>query len=386
MRQDMPESPSTSFEWIVGLPERCLWLEGEGVEAASMPGVTGGRIAGLAAAVAFGASAPFTAALAGGGSPLFVAALLYAGAAVVLVPIGLIRLVRGDARFPVRSQWWALASLTLLGGVIGPVLLVFGLERMSSSVASLLLNLEAVATVLVGVLVDGEHLGRRGWVALALVLLGSVVLVGGPQGSIDLIGATAIAGACLCWGVDNNLSRHLSLNDVFVVSGAKAAGAAVPMLALALLTGRTAGSPAIAGLLFVGAVGYGVSIGLDLVALRHLGAAREAVIFATAPFVGAIVGLVLGESLGWAGVAAGALMAAGIVVLLRENHEHEHRHEDLEHEHWHAHDDRHHVHDHPGGLVVVEGRRGRHLHRHVHAPVVHRHAHVPDAHHRHGHP
>jgi len=184
--------------------------------------------------------------------------------------------------------------------------------------------------------------------------------------------------------LDNNLSRRLSLDDVVVVSGVKAAGAAVPMLALAVLTGRTGGSPHVAGLLAVGAVGYGVSIGLDLIALRHLGAAREAVIFATAPFVGAVVALGLGEPLGWTGAAAGGLMAAGILVLLCEEHQHQHRHEPMEHEHWHTHDD-HHRHEHPPGLTVVEGGRGRHRHRHVHAELVHAHPHLPDAHHRHAH-
>ena len=347
-------------------------------------GTAAGQLAGLAAAITFGASAPFTAAFAGGASPILVAGLLYGGAAVVLVPVAAVRVARGQARPPGPGQWPDLAVLTILGGIVGPVLLVVGLERLSSSVASLLLNLEAVATVLIGALAFREHVGRRAWTALALVVAGGALLVGAPAGAVDPIGMAAVAGACLCWGVDNNLSRRLSLHDVFVISGAKAAGAAIPMLTLAWLIG-SGGTPEVGSLLVVGAIGYGVSIGLDLFALRHLGASREAVIFATAPFVGAVVGLALGEPLGWFGIAAGALMAFGVVLLLREDHEHLHRHEPLEHEHWHTHDDGHHDHDHPDGLRVVVGRRGRHAHLHVHDPVEHSHPHVPDEHHRHRH-
>lgn len=344
-----------------------------------------GHVAGLAAAVTFGASAPFTAAFAGGGSPLFIAGLLYGGAAIVLVPVAATRLGRRRASLPGRGDLGTLAVITVLGGMVAPVLLVVGLERLSSSVASLLLNFEAVATVIIGVAAFREHLGRRGWAALGLVVAGGGMLVGAPAGSFDLLGAAAIAGACACWGIDNNLSRRLALHDVFVISGAKALGAATPMLVLALATGRTGGTPAVAGLLVVGAIGYGCSIGLDLFALRHLGATREAVLFATAPFVGAAVGLALGEPLGWAGLGAGALMAAGVALLVREDHDHTHHHESLTHGHWHTHDDGHHDHDHPPGLEVVEGRRGRHLHVHNHAELVHAHPHVPDAHHRHGH-
>ena len=348
-------------------------------------GLGSGHVAGLAAAVTFGASAPFTAAFAGGGSPLFIAGLLYGGAAIVLVPIAIVRLVRRRATLPARRDLGTLAVITVLGGMVAPVLLVVGLERLSSSVASLLLNFEAVATVTIGVVAFREHLGRRGWVALGLVVAGGGLLVGAPAGSFDLPGAAAIAGACACWGIDNNLSRRLALHDVFVISGAKALGAATPMLVLALATDRMDGSPVIAGLLLVGIIGFGCSIGLDLFALRQLGATREAVLFATAPFVGAAVGLALGEPLGWAGLGAGVLMAAGVALLVREDHDHTHHHEVMTHGHWHSHDDDHHDHDHPPDLEIVEGRRGRHLHVHDHQDLVHAHPHAPDAHHRHRH-
>ncbi len=347
-------------------------------------GAAVGRLAGLAAAVTFGASAPLTATLASGASPVLVAGVLYAGAAVVLVPPAIARLARGTARLPVGRDRWTLLALTLLGGIAGPVLLVTGLERSSSSVASLLLNLEAVATVVVGAALFREHVGARGWRALALVVAGGVALVGAPSGAVDPIGIACVAGACLCWGVDNNLSRRLALHDTFVISGAKALTAAVPMLVVGSLLGG-GGAPSLPGLLLVGAIGYGASISWDLVALRHLGAGREAVLFATAPFVGAVVGVLLGEPLGWAGVVAGALMAAGVATLLREDHDHPHRHEPLLHEHWHDHDDGHHAHAHPADLQVVVGRSGRHRHEHVHAALVHAHPHVPDSHHRHTH-
>jgi drug/metabolite transporter (DMT)-like permease len=287
----------------------------------------------------------------------------------------------------------ALAALTVLGGVVGPVALVLGLARLSAAAGSLLLNLEAVFTLAIAVLLGREHLGRRGMVSAGLTIAGAVLLSEGSLAGASWIGGALIALATLAWGIDNNLSQRLSLRDPLQIATLKAAGASLPMLGLALLLGhRFPPLPATLALLVIGALGYGISIWLDLLALRDLGAAREAVLFATAPFVGALFSLlVLGDAATPTLLLAAALMAAGVVLLLREQHSHWHRHEPLEHAHRHRHDpggsDPHHEHHHePQDLEgVAADRPFWHAHDHRHGELEHAHPHVSDAHHRHQH-
>jgi drug/metabolite transporter (DMT)-like permease len=351
-----------------------------------------GQLAGLGAAVLFGCSAPLISTLTGSGSALSIAGLLYAGASVALLAMRLIRGTRAET--PVsRRDIPALAALTVLGGVVGPVALVLGLARLSAAAGSLLLNLEAVFTLAIAVLLGREHLGRRGMVSAGLTIAGAVLLSEGSLAGASWIGGALIALATLAWGIDNNLSQRLSLRDPLQIATLKAAGASLPMLGLSLLLGhRFPPLPATLALLVIGAIGYGISIWLDLLALRDLGAAREAVLFATAPFVGALFSLlVLGDAATPTLLLAAALMAAGVVLLLQEQHSHWHRHELLEHAHRHRHDpggsDPHHEHHHePQDLEGVAADRSFwHAHDHRHGELEHAHPHVSDAHHRHQH-
>jgi drug/metabolite transporter (DMT)-like permease len=351
-----------------------------------------GQVAGLAAAVLFGCSAPLISTLTSSGSALSIAGLLYGGATLALL---VVRLVRGtSAETPVnRQDWPALAALTVLGGVVGPVALVLGLARLPAASSSLLLNLEAVFTLAIAVLLGREHLGRRGLVSALLTIAGAVVITQGSLSGVNALGGALIALATLAWGIDNNLSQRLSLRDPIQIATAKAAGASLPMLALALLLGQPFPPlPVSAALLGIGALGYGISIWLDLLALRNLGAAREAVLFSTAPFVGALFSVVvLRESLSAPLLLAAGLMGAGLVLLLLEQHSHWHRHEGLRHAHRHRHDPRHgdphHDHDHaPHELLGLPSDRPFwHAHEHRHRELEHAHPHVSDAHHRHRH-
>lgn len=339
-----------------------------------------GAALGLGAAALFGVSAPLAKRLLPDTGPLMLAALLYLGGGLALLVFGAARGRRAEAPLT-RREWPLLAGVTVAGGMLGPVLMLVGLGRLSGTAASLLLNLEGPFTILLAVGVFGEHLGWRGAVAAALTVAGAAVL-GLAPGAVraDAPGVAALAGACLAWALDNNLTQRLSLKDPVAVVRLKALGAGGGMLALALLTGQALPSPAVAGgALALGAASYGLSIVLDLHALRLLGAAREAAYFATAPFLGALAALpVLGERLRGVDVAAGALMAAGVVLLLRERHGHLHTHEPLEHEHLHVHD-AHHPHAHEGPVTEP------HSHPHRHAPLTHDHPHVSDLHHRHRH-
>jgi drug/metabolite transporter (DMT)-like permease len=351
-----------------------------------------GQLAGLAAALLFGLSAPLISTLTGAGSALSIAGLLYGGASLALLAVRTVRGTRAETPLS-RQDLPALATLTLLGGVVGPVALVLGLARLSAAAGSLLLNLEAVFTLAIAVLLGCEHLGRRGLVAAGLTIAGAVLLSEGSLSGATAGGSALIALATLAWGIDNNLSQRLSLRDPIQIATFKAAGASLPMLALALLLGQPLPAlPVTLALLAIGALGYGISIWLDLLALRDLGAAREAVLFSTAPFVGALFSLlVLRDSLTSQLLLAAGLMAAGVLLLLQEQHSHWHHHDVLRHAHRHRHDPRsgdpHHVHRHqPEDLEgVAADQPFWHAHEHRHDELEHAHPHVSDAHHRHRH-
>jgi drug/metabolite transporter (DMT)-like permease len=341
-----------------------------------------GTVVGLLAAASFGLSAPFSQRLVARCDPELLAGLLYAGAAVVLMVAG-----RGRRRHEAplrRRDLPTLVAIMVFGGVVGPVLLLVGLERVTAVSGSLLLNLEAPFTAVLAVVVFGEHLGARGWLAGAAIVLGSAVL-GGGAGSLggDAWGVVLIAAACGAWAIDNNLTQRLTLKDPIAIVRFKAVGAAAINLGIAVVV-RGAGWPAgwvVASALGLGAVSYGASILLDAYALRLLGAAREAALFATAPFAGAVVAIVvLGDPV-TAGIAvAGVLMVGGTIGFLTDRHAHGHTHEPLAHEHRHTHDE-HHQHEHAPGVAVSEP----HSHRHAHMAVTHWHPHTSDVHHRHCH-
>jgi drug/metabolite transporter (DMT)-like permease len=351
------------------------------------PGVP---LAMLSAAL-FGASTPLAKLLLGAGvSPWLLAGLLYAGSGVGLVLIAIARTAggRAPAEAPLRRRdlpWLCLVVLS--GGVIAPVLLMLGLQRTPAAAASLLLNLEGLATMVLAWLMFRENVDRRLLIGAAAILGGAVLL--SWQGGVD--GAAwggfgwpeaAIVAACIAWGLDNNLTRRLSAADPAQIAMIKGLAAGAANLALAAAAGaRTPAAAAIGGAALVGFFGYGVSLVLFVLALRHLGAARTAAYFSTAPFIGALLAVAMfGERVTAPLAGAGLLMAVGLYLHLAERHEHAHEHEAIEHEHRHVHDE-HHRHQHAPGDPASEP----HAHRHRHLPLVHAHPHYPDLHHRHGH-
>ncbi len=336
--------------------------------------------AALASAVLFGVSTPFAKVLLGDVSPWLLAGLLYCGSGLGLWAY---RWVRRPARVVLRRGELApLVGAVAVGGVLAPVLLLAGLSRMPASGASLLLNAEGVFTALLAWVVFREHVDRRIVVGMLAIVAGAAVL-SVPSG-VRLgtpLPALAVLGACLCWGLDNNLTRKVALTDATWLAAVKGAVAGPVNLTLALLLGaRLPGAATVAGAMALGLVAYGLSLVLFIWALGAVGTARTGAYFAVAPFVGALVAIALGEAVTWPLVVAGALMGLGVWLHLTERHEHEHTHEALEHTHWHTHDE-HHRHEH--AQPVPPGTW--HSHPHVHEPMTHSHPHYPDAHHRHTH-
>ena len=339
----------------------------------------------ILSAFLFGASTPLAKALLGTVDPWLLAGLLYLGAGLGLAIVhwlrGVLPLAPPEAPLRRSDAPW-LTGVVVSGGIVGPLLLMLGLARTDAATASLLLNLESLATMAIAWLAFREHVDRRLLVGAFAILTGALALSWqGRGGALDL-GALLIAGACLAWGIDNNLTRKLSAADPVQIATIKGLVAGAVNLALALARGATLPSPGtILAAALVGFFGYGVSLVLFVLGLRHLGTARTGAYFALAPFIGAVLAVaVLDDPLSWHLLLAAALMALGLWLHLAERHQHEHAHQPLEHEHRHVHDE-HHRHTHAADETTDEP----HTHWHRHEPLLHKHPHYPDLHHRHPH-
>jgi drug/metabolite transporter (DMT)-like permease len=352
----------------------------EGDRHALWPGIP----LAVGAAVLFGASTPFAKLLLGEVSPWLLAGLLYLGSGLGLAFIGGIRRRLGVAsEAPLRRADlpWLAAAVTA-GGILAPVLLMVGLLTTPAASVSLLLNLEGVFTLGLAWIVFRENVDLRVGIGAAAILLGALVL-SLPEGSGEVgWGIAAVAAACLAWAIDNNLTRKIAAADPLQIATIKGlvAGAVNVAIGIALARGWPS-LPVLAAAGLVGLLGYGVSLMMFVLALRHLGAARTGAYFSLAPFVGAGLAIsAFGEPLTGTFLVAGLLMAIGLWLHLTERHDHEHAHEPMVHEHRHVHDE-HHQHRHAPSDPFGEP----HVHVHEHPRLVHRHPHYPDIHHRHEH-
>jgi drug/metabolite transporter (DMT)-like permease len=342
-------------------------------------------VVALAAALLFGASTPFAKQLLRDVSPVLLAGLLYLGSGIGL---GIIRLVldRGWRTPSMSRHEWSWLMLAIgFGGVLGPLALMLGLMTTSAATASLLLNLEAVLTAVIAWVVFHENTDRRVVLGMLAIVAGAVLLAWpDPSQRAGRLGwgALLIAGACLCWALDNNFTRKVSATDALFLAGIKGTVAGIVNTGIALALG--AALPAMSSIseaMVVGLLGYGVSLVLFVLALRGLGTARTGAYFSTAPFLGAAIAiLAFGDHASMRFWVAAALMAVGVWLHLSERHEHMHTHEAITHTHRHVHDIHHqHTHDFPWDGTEP------HTHPHTHEPITHSHRHYPDIHHQHKH-
>jgi len=343
----------------------------------------------LAAALLFGASTPLAKLLVGTTHPLLLAGLLYLGSGLGLGALLALRALRSrpgqddgaTMRIPAREIPW-LAGAILFGGVLGPALLMQGLTRTSGASASLLLNMEGVLTAVLAWVAFKENADRQIVLGMVAIVAGGMLLAWEPGGAAFSPGALLVVGACVCWAIDNNLTRKVSANDAMLLACLKGGLAGACNTGLALAAGAQLPPwPGVVSSLALGFFGYGLSLTLFVVGLRTLGTARTGAYFSVAPLFGVVISLAIWPQfpgpLFW--VAAG-LMAVGVWLHVRERHEHEHTHEPLEHSHRHVHDE-HHDHSHD---FAWEGGKA-HAHPHRHEVLTHKHPHYPDIHHRHRH-
>lgn len=342
-----------------------------------------GSLLAVLAAVAFGITTPIIQRLGEGAGALPIVTLLYAGSAGASFCFGA-RGSKNAREAPVRAAHLRrIIVVALLGAVCAPVALVWALQHTGAATASLLLNFEAVFTVLLGRLFYREHVGRRVAIAVAVMSAAGVCLAldgGSRSGRFDW-GALGVLFATLAWALDNTVARPLAeLNPAQVVRWKGALGASLSFIASLWFDQPFPKGTGALGLLVCGATGYGLSLRLYLLAQRRIGAGRTGSVFALAPFVGAAAAWTMGDRTAReATLVAAALFGVGIYLHLTELHQHPHSHEEIEHEHAHRHDDDHHDHLHEPRFD------GEHSHPHRHDDWTHEHPHGPDAHHVHRH-
>ncbi|KVW73864.1 DMT family transporter [Burkholderia ubonensis] len=345
-------------------------------------------VVALTAAALFGAATPLATALLGAMSPFMVAGLFYLGSGIGLGAGIVIRRLRRPAAHAdtghalKKSELPWLAGAIAAGGIAGPALLMLGLASTPAATSALLLNLEGVLTAVIAWVVFRENVDLQVFVGMVAIVAGGVLLSWKPGAAGVPTGALLIVGACLCWAIDNNLTRKVSANDAMVIACMKGLVAGPVNIAVAVAAGASWPAAATtAAAMLTGLAGYGVSLVLFVIALRDLGTARTGAYFSVAPLFGVALSLLIWPELpSVAFWIAAALMALGIWLHVRERHDHEHTHERLEHTHRHRHDAHHqHTHDFP-----YDGDEP-HAHPHVHLPITHSHAHFPDIHHRHRH-
>ena len=336
----------------------------------------------VAAGLLYGATLPASKALLDGLSPAALAGLCYIGGGLGL-SVYRVFVVSREAPLTRHAAPWLLGAAAA-GGVLAPLCLFAGLRLSSASTVSLILSIEALLTALLAAMVFREAVGKTVWASIALGTLAAGVLSYDPV-RVRLAfepGLWLAAAAGLLWALDNNLTGRISAKDPVRIVAIKGWTAGTVNLAVAWFSssGTAPAAGAVASALVVGALGYGLSLVLLVRAMRELGASRGVAVFGLYPFFGAALSLLfLKEPWSWNLAFSAVLMASALWLLLRESHEHGHRHALMTHDHLHVHDE-HHAHE--GG----EAPAGEsHSHPHEHAGLEHSHPHAPDIHHRHGH-
>lgn len=343
------------------------------------------------AALLFGVSIPLTKFIVDKIDPWLLAGFLYLGAGIGLSLFVKVKkilfggAVRSETPIPQRERKWLVCAI-FFGGLLAPVFLMYGISRSQGAIAALLGNVEVVFTSFFAWYVFREQFDKRVFLGMLSIVSGSVVLSWDFSAGIDaFIGPLLIVLACMCWAIDNNLTRKISASDPFQISIVKSWAAGLTNTAIALLAGKfyLPAAYVVFGALTIGFFSYGISLVFFVLSLRHIGAARTGAYFATAPFIGAFVAaLFLHEPITLKLLAGALLMGLGAILYLTEKHSHEHIHESIEHDHAHSHD-LHHRHMHENDEEVAEGKV--HAHRHRHERLIHAHPHYPDTHHWHSH-
>ncbi len=339
-------------------------------------------ITGLLAGLLFGIATPFSKLLLSGLNSFQLAGLLYLGAALAMLPY----IFRKDSKLKLLFQAGnrtKTAGIIFFGGFLGPLLLLAGLKTANAASVSIWLNMELVATAVLGVLIFKDSLDRYTWAGVILTIIAGVITSSG-EGAGSITSALLVTAACICWGIDNHLTAltdGASPQTVTFIKGSIAGS--VNLLIGCLIATSPLQLISIAPALVVGVFAYGVSIVLYVTSAHNIGATRSQILFSSAPLWGVILSYVFyQDSFQWAHIISIFLLAAAVIITSVLSHKHVHSHTKMEHIHYHQHADGHHMHTHDDETVA--GKKW-HSHFHSHDPVTHEHSHDPDLHHRHEH-
>lgn len=335
----------------------------------------------LVSAVLFGVSTPISKYLLTYFNEFQLAGLLYLGAAVGVLPSIIfnrkIHIIKGIDQKNILKIIGAIG----FGGILGPVLLLFGLGFAKASSVSLWLNLELVATAILGIVFFKDHLGKNAWIGVFIAVFAGLLLTY-HEGNTGIMAILFITFACVCWGFDNHYTALIDGITSTQITFLKGIVAGIVNFTIGIVLQRSLPSYEwLLGAVVLGALSYGVSIVLYINSAQHLGATRSQVIFSSAPFFGFISSwLILSEQLQVIQIIAALLVGFSIWLMINTSHRHNHSHSELYHIHMHIHDDGHHNHMHQGKPTSL-----RHIHKHKHKKNSHDHLHYPDIHHRHVH-
>jgi drug/metabolite transporter (DMT)-like permease len=290
------------------------------MQTLSPPGRLHPAVYALGAAVLFGASTPFAKLLLADLAPLPLATLLYLGSGLGILPFLLLRGRPAEERNLRRADLTFLMGAVAAGGILAPAVLLYGLDQTPASTASLLLNMEVVATALFALLLFREEITRRVWAAILVLVLASVLLFWNGEAPGFSLGALGVVASTLLWGLDNNLTCVISGKDAITIAVLKGLGGglALGMITLAFSVPWPA-PPLILRALLLGFFSYGLSTILFVLSLRNLGSTRTSSYFTVAPFVGAMISLIVFRQVpGVLFLAALFLMLGGVSLLARE--------------------------------------------------------------------
>lgn len=338
----------------------------------------------LLAAVLYAISSPISKLLLREIPPTMMAALLYLGAGFGMFILGLIRrkIYQEDVEAKLTKQELPFTIAMVLLDIAAPVFFMVGLTMTDAATVSLLNNFEIVSTSLIALLIFKESISKQLWFSIVLIVSASIILSVEDIRTVSLsLGAVFVLLACICWGLENNCTRKISLKDPLQIVVIKGFGSGSGALLFAFGSGEKTDHflYIIIGLL-LGFFVYGLSIFFYIYAQRELGAAKTSAYYALAPFIGVGLSLLIFKEIPSVSfIVALIIMIIGTYFTVAENHEHEHQHIAITHEHAHMHDDNHHTHIHDNNVI------GKHSHSHTHQPYFHNHKHSQDIHHVHSH-
>lgn len=255
----------------------------------------------ILAAALYAINSPFSKLLLEKIPPTLMAALLYLGAGFGLLVVGLFQRMLGkgqDEKYLTRKEIPHAVAMVILD-IAALIFLMIGLQLTTASNASLLYNFEIVATSLIALLLFKESIRPRLWMAIILVTIASTILsVKDYQSFTFSIGSIFVLLACICWGIENNITRVISKKSSLQIAVIKGLGSGSGALIIALLLNEKSASFAyMLAALVLGFFAYGLSVFFYIRAQRDLGAAKTSTFNALAPFIGVLLSWIIFQEL-----------------------------------------------------------------------------------------